>query len=139
MVDLAAMLGVPARRRNSPLHLVRKIQEGLPVGALDRLARQIAPDDAGFRYRIVPRSSLARRREQRNRLSPDEGARLARLANLWAFALDIWKNEEDAREFLFRRHMLLEDQRPIDVALQSELGAELVRNILGQLLYGTAL
>ena len=138
MADLAGMLGVKPRRAASPLYLIRKIQDGLPVSALDRIARQIAPDDPAFRYRIVPRSSLARRR-QHGRLSPEEGARLARLANLWSFACDVWKREEDARAFLFRRHMLLEDRRPIDVVIESDLGAELVRRILGQLLYGTAL
>lgn len=138
MADLAGMLGVKPRRGGSPLYLIRKIQDGLPVSALDRIARQIAPNDPAFRYRIVPRSSLARRRQGEGRLSPEEGARLARLANLWGFACEVWKDEEDAREFLFRRHMLLEDRRPIDVAIESELGAELVRNILGQLLYGTA-
>ena len=139
MADLAGMLGVADRRRNSPLRLIRRIQEGLPVAALDRIAKRIAPGDPNFRHRIVPRSSLARRRQHGGRLSPEEGARLARLANVWGFALEVWKNEEDAREFLFGRHMLLEDRRPIDVAIESELGAEVVRNILGGLLYGTAL
>ena len=138
MADLAGMLGVKPRRAESPLYLIRKIQDGLPVSALDRIAKQIAPNDANFRYRIVPRSSLARRR-QNGRLSPEEGARLARLANLWSFACDVWKSNRDAREFLFRRHMLLEDRPPVDVVIESELGAELVRYILGGLLHGTAL
>jgi putative toxin-antitoxin system antitoxin component (TIGR02293 family) len=105
---------------------------------LNRISRQIAPGDRNFRYRIVPRSSLARR-QQSNRLSGDEGARLARLASIWAFALEVWKDEVDARDFLFGRHVLLEDRRPVDVVLESELGAELVRDILGGLIYGTAL
>lgn len=138
MADLAGMLGVKPRRATSPLYLIRRIQDGLPVSALDRITRQIAPGDPNFRYRIVPRSSLARR-QQSGRLSPEEGTRVARIANLWAFARDVWKDEEDAREFLFGRHMLLEDRRPIDVIIESELGAELVRYILGGLLHGTAL
>lgn len=139
MADLAGMLGVADRRRSSPLRLIRKIQEGLPVAALDRIAKQIAPEDPNFRHRIVPRSSLARRRQRYGRLSPEEGSRLARLANIWSFAVEVWKSEEDARQFLFGRHMLLEDRRPIDVAIESELGAELVKTMLGGLLYGTAL
>ncbi len=61
-----------------------------------------------------------------------------RIPNIWGFAQEVWKDDNDAREFLFGRHVMLDDRRPIDVAIESELGAELVRNILGGLLYGTA-
>lgn len=138
VVNLADMLGVSEGRSASPLSLVTKIREGLPVAALDRIAKQVAPDDRNFRYRIIPRSSLARRRHQDNRLSAEEGARLARLANIWAFAQEVWKDDDKARRFLFRAHMLLEDRPPIEVVLESEIGAELVKNILGGLLHGTA-
>ena len=137
MVDLAGILGVTDGPAAGPLRLVERIREGLPVSSLDRIAREIAPDDRNFRYRLVPRSSLARR-QLSNRLSPEEGARLARVANIWGFAQEVWKDDNDAREFLFGRHVMLDDRRPIDVAIESELGAELVRNILGGLLYGTA-
>jgi len=138
MADLAGMLGVSPRRPGSPLHLIRKIEEGLPLSSLDRIATRIAPDDPGFRYRIVPRSSLARRRQQHGRLSPDEGARLARIATLWGFACEVWKDQDKARRFLFRPHLLLDGQTPIEVGLASEIGADYVRNILSGLLYGTA-
>lgn len=137
MADLAGMLGVGGRRPMPPLHLVERISEGLPLSSLDRVARHIAPGDRNFRYRIVPRSSLARRQHSQ-RLSPEEGSRLARLAGIWAYAIDVWKIESDAREFLFGRHMLLDDRRPVDVVLESEIGAELVKNILGGLLHSTA-
>jgi len=138
VVDLAGMLGIGEGRSMAPLRLVERIGEGLPVSSLDRVAQQVAPGDRNFRYRVVPRSSLARRQHS-NRLTAEEGARLARLANIWGFAREVWKDDDKARRFLFRPHMLLEDRLPIDVALGSELGAELVKSILGGLLHGTAL
>ncbi len=52
--------------------------------------------------------------------------RLARVARVWNLALDVWQSEDDARDFLFRSHPMLEDKRPIDVVIQSEISAELV-------------
>jgi uncharacterized protein (DUF2384 family) len=56
-----------------------------------------APSDTGFAFRIIPRATLARRRKSfateadraEGRLSAEEGTRLARLAGVWAIALDV--------------------------------------------------
>ena len=86
----------------------------------------------------MPRATLARRRTQHTpRLTPEESARVARLASVWAFAKDVWKSDEAARRWLFEPHMMLEDRRPIDVVLASEFGRPLVEGILGRLKYGT--
>ena len=73
-----------------------------------------------------------------DRLSPEEGTRLARLARIWGMAVDVWQSEEEARSFLFRPHPMVEDQRPIDLVLRNEIGAEMVADILGGLKYGAA-
>lgn len=137
MADLAGMLGIEGGATR-PMRLIERIREGLPVAALDRVSQQIAPGDRNFRHRIVSRSSLARRKQDSDRLSAEEGARLARVANVWGFAVEVWKSADEARGFLYRPHLLLEDRRPLDVVIESELGAQLVRDILGGLLHGTA-
>jgi putative toxin-antitoxin system antitoxin component (TIGR02293 family) len=80
---------------------------------------------------------LARRKEG-NRLSPSESSLVARLAGIWALAVNIWRNENDARDFLDRPHQLLDGKRPIDLILGSELGAKLVEDILGRIQSGVA-
>ena len=123
------------------LSLSREVEKGLPVSALDQLVRSLAPNDASFAFRLVPRATLARRRTggaRAARLSPAEGARVARLAKVWAMAQEVWKDDGAAREFLFRPHMLLGGRPPVDVVLANEFGGPLVENILGGLLYGTA-
>lgn len=57
---------------------------------------------------------------------------------MWCLALEVWQTEAEAREFLFRSHAMLEDQRPIDLVIRSEIGAELVLGVLAGLKYGSA-
>ncbi|HEY0419769.1 MAG TPA: antitoxin Xre/MbcA/ParS toxin-binding domain-containing protein [Acetobacteraceae bacterium] len=139
--EVAELLGIEARTRGpmSLLGLIAEVERGLPLSALDRLARCVAPDDNGFVFRLVPKATLARRRgAPAARLSSEEGAKVARLADVWAFACEVWGDEEAARGFLFRPHPMLEGQRPVDVVLASEFGRPLVEGILGRLKYGSA-
>ncbi|MBX5159308.1 MULTISPECIES: antitoxin Xre-like helix-turn-helix domain-containing protein [unclassified Rhizobium] len=136
---VADVLGLPSREpaSRSAFGLLSSIEAGLPVKALDRMALLLAPDDLQFKYRLVPKATYERRKSK-HRLSSDEGIRLARLARVWGLALDVWQTEAEARDFLFRPHAMLEDRRPIDVVIQSEIGGELVLDILGSLKYGSA-
>ncbi|APO72108.1 hypothetical protein IE4872_PD01587 (plasmid) [Rhizobium gallicum] len=137
--DLANVLGLPAKEAalRSPFGLISRIEGGLPIAALERLAHLLAPNDSQFKYRFVPKATYERRKASR-RLSSDEGMRIARVARVWSLALDVWQTDEAAREFLFRAHPMLEDRRPIDVIIQNEIGAEFVLEILASLKYGSA-
>lgn len=138
--DVAEVLGLRSRadRPTSPLEIIERIERGLPIGALDRLSHLVAPGDANFKYLMVSRATLARRKKQREKLSADEGDRLVRLAKVWTFARDVWGSEDEARDFFFRPHMMLEGRRPVDVVLATDMGARLVEDILGRLKYGSA-
>jgi len=138
-MEIANVLGVTRAHKPlaSPFQLIEKIEDGLPLSALDRVMALVAPDDAGLKYRVIPKASLARRRHEK-RLTATESERLARIARIWAFACDAWRNAEEARSFLFRPHAMLGDRRPIDVVIDSELGAQVVDGILGRLKYGSA-
>jgi putative toxin-antitoxin system antitoxin component (TIGR02293 family) len=137
--NVADVLGFPAKETaaRSPLGLMTRIEGGLPIESLERVARLLAPNDSQFKYRLVPKATYDRRKAAL-RLSSDEGTRIARVARVWNLALDVWQDEEAARDFLFRAHPMVEDRRPIDVVIQSEIGAELVVDILSSLKYGSA-
>ena len=138
----------------SLLALATEIERGLPLETLDRVVDSVAPGDSSFAFRLVPRATLARRRRRidhapgpaspgpssvaGSRLTSEEGARVARLAGIWASALDVWGTPEAAREFLFRGHAMLDGRTPVDVVLATELGTPLVDGILGRLRYGSA-
>jgi putative toxin-antitoxin system antitoxin component (TIGR02293 family) len=139
LLSAARLLGLQtsARPLVSELDYLDLVDHGLPVRSLERLAAAVAPTDTTFKYRIVPKASLARRKAGR-RLSAAQSAIVARLASVWTQAARIWKSEGAARDFLYREHPLLGGRRPIDVALENEIGAELVRGVLGRLEYGSA-
>jgi len=92
------VLGLRTKGPRLPMTLMSEVEKGLPLTALDRLAKAVAPDDAGFAFRMVSRATLARRRKAlataRNaaasRLSADESARVARLGEVWALAREVW-------------------------------------------------
>lgn len=121
------------------ISLIDQIDRGLPMTAVDQLARQVAPDDRTFKYNFVSRPTYARRKAQSpvGRLSKDESARLVRFARVWEMALRVWKEEDAARAFLQRPHMLLDGRTPLTVILSGEVGGQMVEEILGRLLYGT--
>lgn len=120
--------------------LIDQIERGLPLAELDRLAARVAPDDKAFKYRFVTRPTYARRKAQgpTGRMSTSESASLVRFARVWDFAVKVWGDEDAARDFLGRRHMLLEGRTPMAVILSGETGGQMVENILGGLMYGTA-
>ena len=133
MIDVLGLkLGQPGA---SPLRVADEIERGLPSATVARLVRMIAPDDPDFKYKLVPRATFARSKGKR--LSRAHSERIARYARLWATALSVWKSEEEAREFLGRKHPLLEGRRPIQLA-STELGARLVEDLLGGLEHATA-
>lgn len=129
------LLGVTPPKHASPMKLVELVERGLPLKALDRVSTRIAPDDTGFKYKIVPKATLARYGQ---RLNSMQSSKVARLAGVWTSARNVWGSDQAARDFLFRPHQLLDGRRPIDVAIENELGGELVRNILGRLEFGSA-
>jgi putative toxin-antitoxin system antitoxin component (TIGR02293 family) len=133
------LLGVNPKNAESTLSLALSIEKGLPVAALDRVARFVAPESRNvWVHRFVPKATLERRRKDKKPLTAQEGDKVARVAKVATFAINIFKDEDKAREFLTRPHMMLENKTPIDVALSTGAGADAVMNILGRGAYGGA-
>ncbi len=133
-----ALLGIEGLESASPWALAHSIEAGLPVAALEQFTEIMAPDDALFKYRLVPKATLQRRKKSTGRLTTNEGDRLVRLARVFSFAIEIYGKPDRAREFLRRPHPMLGDKPPLDVALTSSPGADLVINLLGRAAYGGA-
>lgn len=137
VASVVDVLGLTGKDLSSPYTLIARIAEGLPASAVERVAQLLAPDDAQFKYRLIPKATYERRKVSA-RLSPEEGAQLARLARVWGMAVEVWRTDAEARAFLFRPHAMLDDRQPIDLVIQSEIGADLVLDVLGGLAYGSA-
>jgi putative toxin-antitoxin system antitoxin component (TIGR02293 family) len=138
-LEAARVLGLETSGKTvgSDVRYVDMVGKGLPVKTLERISDAYAPDDKSFRYRIVPKASLARCKQTR-RLSPSHSAVVGRLASVWTEAARIWKSDDAARDFLNRPHMLLGGRKPLDLVFENEIGAELVKSLLGRLENGSA-
>lgn len=134
--SIETLLGMRASERSGPLALAHSVAKGLPVRSIDRLADAVAPDDGGFKFRLVPKATLERRRKAAdNRLTAEESDRLARVAKVFSFTLDVYRNADDARAFLNRPHPMLDMQRPLDLTVASGAGADSVYQLIGRMAY----
>ena len=121
------------RRIRSVGDLRQAVEAGLPVAALDTTVRHVAAGEAEgeLRARIVPKTTLQRRRE---RVSPEESQRLERLARMIALAESVWETRPLAREFLLSPQPQLDGERPVDLT-RSDLGTREVEMLLMKLEY----
>jgi putative toxin-antitoxin system antitoxin component (TIGR02293 family) len=116
--------------------LEHHVLHGLPRESLRRVATRIGGDAeraAAIEHSIVPKTTLARRGG--GKLTVEESERTARLARLFAQAVDAFGTEEEARLFLRRPHPMLEGRPPLQAAL-TEIGARRVEAILHAVEYG---
>ena len=133
---VADLLGVKPRKAETTLALAYSVEKGLPVSALDRFAGRVSPQDVRrFTYRVVPKPTLERRRRDKQLLTTEESDRLARVAKVFAFGLDVFRDEAKVRSFLDRPHPMLDDKTPLDIALATGPGADAVINVLGRAAY----
>jgi len=124
---------------NSTIHSLFDLSEsvihGLPKKVLQFTVKRLTKDSAVAKVisdKLVPPATFKRRK---GALNTQESERIERLARVYATALDIWGNEDDARQFLFTPHTLLNQKKPVDMAF-TELGARQVEQILEKLRYG---
>lgn len=130
------LLGVSSKAEGL-LGLASDIEKGLPVAAVEHLAAIVAPTDSNFKYRFLPRPTLARRKKSSKKvLTSEEGNRLARIAKVMSFALEIYDDVDMARAFLSKPHVMLNGKPPFEVALATGPGADTVINVLGRAAYG---
>jgi putative toxin-antitoxin system antitoxin component (TIGR02293 family) len=130
------LLGVKRKKNETTLTLASSVEKGLPVSALEKLANRVSPQDArGFTYLVVPKPTLERRRKGKQPLTTGESDRLARVAKVFAFGIDVFGDEAKARRFLNRPHPMLDDRPPLEVALATGPGADAVINLLGRAAY----
>lgn len=107
----------------------RAVEEGLPVEAVKELQAELKRIGVSRPSEYVEAIVSRATRQRRDRLRPEEGERLLRVATIIALALDVWGDEADAGAFLTSSHAMLGGAKPIERAL-SEMGARQVEQIL---------
>lgn len=117
----------------------KALARGLSIDAVEELTRRIAPEDANLKHRLIPKATYARRKSAGQRLTIEESERVVRLARVWNFAEYVFGKDWKTRRFLTDPHWLLDERTPLDLILESEVGAKVVEQLLGQALHGIAL
>lgn len=137
LASIESLLGVNTKNAETTMGLARSIEQGLPIGAVDKIAKCVSPESTRvFTYKVVPKATFERRRLKKERLTRQEGDKLARVAKVFVFGMSVFQDHDKVREFLTRPHMMLENEAPIDVALSTGAGADAVINLLGRAAYG---
>ncbi|MCB1481170.1 MAG: DUF2384 domain-containing protein [Rhodobiaceae bacterium] len=115
------------------------VREGYRPIDLEQLAEEIEPGESLFKYRIVPKPTLARVKARKARLTREQSEKVLALRRVWSAALDLWHDDADAaRRFLNRPNPLLEGATPLNITLASVTGAQLVVEFIGQSKAGVA-
>lgn len=111
------------------------IRRGFPAGVVEELMRafELTLKELAAALDLSPRSLQRRRRS--GRLARYESDRLYRLARIMALANEFIGDHEKAVRWLKRPNRALGGIAPVE-ALDTELGARQVENILGRIAYG---
>lgn len=117
------------------LELVEALQEGFPSASVDSLVQGggITVDEL---YRLViPRRTLALRRQKGQLLSPEESDRLARVARVLGLADETFGDPAKAKRWLRKPNRGLAGQVPLEL-VATEAGARVVEQAMGRLAHG---
>lgn len=131
---IANVLGL-TQRVVSLSELTERVRHGLPKKSLRITVKHLTNDAHTIQIisnRLIPPATFKRRTTS---LTAQESERVERLARVYATALDVWDDEEDARAFMLKPHPYLNNQTPLEMSY-SELGARLVEQLLEKLRYG---
>lgn len=121
-------------RRLDDFDQVQAVRKGLTPAVFDRVVKHygLTADEAAV---IISRRTLARRRNNKERLSTNESSRLDRLMRVLAQAEETFGSPERAVAWLRRPNRALQGTAPMEI-LDSDRGARTVENLLGRIDHG---
>ncbi len=119
-----------------PDDLAKLIRKGLPAGSVTALAKKLDVANTVLSRTLgIAQRTLSRRLGQHSRLTPAESDRTARLARVYAKAVEVLGDKEKAVEWLQTPNRALGGERPLD-ELDTDVGAREVEDVLGRIAYG---
>jgi putative toxin-antitoxin system antitoxin component (TIGR02293 family) len=114
----------------------RLLREGFPISVLGSFR-----ENWGFTVMelagslAIPKSTLMRMLERRRRMASGDSDRVYRLASILALAEQAIGDRKKAQRWLRQTNQVLGSQTPLH-ALETEIGARRVEQILGRIAYG---
>jgi putative toxin-antitoxin system antitoxin component (TIGR02293 family) len=119
-----------------PDDLTRLVRDGLPAGALTALAQKLDIANSALSQKLgIPQRTLTRRLSRRSLLTPAESDRTVRVARVYANAVEMIGDPDKAIKWLRSPNRALGGEIPLD-QLDTDVGAQLVDDVLGRIAYG---
>lgn len=119
----------------SPLAWVFAIRQGFPIAALDSFRQNIDATNTELAQALGTSVRSLAGRKHKGVLSASESERLLRLAKVVARAESVFDDVDNGLAWLREPNISLGGLAPISL-LDTELGAELVTDVLGRIEYG---
>lgn len=117
-------------------HRVVVVHDGLTTAIMEQAAQALSISKTEFLTALrLPVSTMTRRLKTGARLSPDESDKVDRVAQAFKRAIELFGNEETAREWMSTKLLGLGDRTPLEL-LDSSAGYEMVLNTIGRIAYG---
>jgi putative toxin-antitoxin system antitoxin component (TIGR02293 family) len=138
VVRFCVLGSAPATKsgRFTPAKLVEALQVGLPFRELLELQTRLAvPADKLAPMLGISKATFHRRKGGAAKLPPAVSDRVVRYARLLGQALQVFGNQDTAKQWLGAPQFGLGGAVPLDYA-RSEVGAREVENLLGRIEYG---
>ncbi|MCI0435936.1 MAG: DUF2384 domain-containing protein [Gemmatimonadetes bacterium] len=123
------------REVRSDLDLIAAIEAGLPVAAVEAVIRAGMLSASEVHALVIPRRTLAHRKERAGRLTAEQSDRLARVVRVAARASEAIGDAEKAARWLRKPGRALQGKRPLDL-LETDVGARMVEQVLGRIEHG---
>jgi putative toxin-antitoxin system antitoxin component (TIGR02293 family) len=136
---IAEVLGgrkVLGKAIRKPDDLARLVREGLPASTVTALAQRLHIGNSVLSRKLgIPQRTLTRRLSQRSLLTPAESDRTVRVARVYANAVEMIGDPEKAIEWFRTPNRALGGEKPLD-QLDTDVGAQMVDDVLGRIAYG---
>lgn len=119
----------------SELELADLIHGGLPTRSLELVLSEGLLDASEAHELVIPRRTLAHRKEKRQALTPEQSDRLTRVVRVFVRAEEALGSSEKAARWMRKENRALAGRRPVEL-LESDVGARLVERVLGRIEHG---
>lgn len=131
---IAQFMGLPQWSKIDDVRLVRKVAAGLPTSTVPTIVKRIDPSGTLLSaFDLIPRATFYRRKDAGKPLTKDQSEMVYALTKVFTETMRQYKGDRDkAVQFLSRKHPMLDDRTPIDIARESTAGADLVMALLAR-------
>ena len=129
---IAKFMGLSSWRKLDDIGLVNRVRDGFPFDTANTVVKRIDPGGRFVKVTdIIPKTTLHRRKNQA--LTKDESEKILSLSKMFSELLRLYHDDtERVAIFLIQKHPMIDNRRPIDLAIESIAGCDLVIKLLAK-------